>query len=181
VDTPEVYLDIRHEVCYYNRSDPSPQNRRVQKTDPTMNKRSLLKGILGGTVAGPDAMRQAFQARAVNALPSYPTPDGIYKIKPEQTPFMDMLEDPFRLAKDAFVQQAREAAQKESDYLARKQHSLARLKSTSEAWRESQLEKLVSEQANVWERFNKLRAGIFGWGEPNCGQAADTRAATSRY
>lgn len=134
-----------------------------------MNKRSLLKGILGAPIAA----NLAQQAGIYSDRP--PPVNGIYTIKPSDTPLNRLLNDPLREAKQLFIKNARAAAQEEVLKLAKAETRLQRLKSVSPAFVEFQIEKLRNEREDIWVRFEKLQNGIWGLMPEAEGQAAQAR------
>lgn len=139
-----------------------------------MNKRNLLKGILGAPLAARAASEQMqLEAR----YPSAPPPSytgGLTKIYPTDTPLNRLLEDPLREAKQLFINKARDAAEEEVAKLAKAETRLQRLKSVSPAFVEFQIEKLRNEREDIWLRFEKLQNGIWGWDKAE-GQASQAR------
>jgi hypothetical protein len=126
-----------------------------------MNKRSLLKGMLGGAVAGPDAMRQATQYTGRSPYP--PPPSDILNVYPTNSPLGEVF--------DAVAHEARKLVLKQIDdnrellwtQINHQICAIKRQKSTSEAYKDFMIAKLEQERSNVFKRAEQLMNAAWGY------------------
>lgn len=117
-----------------------------------MNRRGFFKGATGAAIAGPEALRQVADAR-----PPYPPPPDIYNINPAQdAPLAKILDDPLRLAKEAFRDHCVVQKQLLSAQITNKIAAIHRQKSTSDAYKHYMTVKLEQERSTVWDNAERL-------------------------
>lgn len=117
-----------------------------------MNRRGFFKGATGAAIAGPEALRKVADAR-----PPYPPPPHIYNINPtKDAPLNKILDDPLRLAKEAFRDQVRKQRQILEAQMELKIQAIQRQKSTSDAYKIHMITKLNAERSEIWARAEEL-------------------------
>lgn len=145
-----------------------------------MNKRDLFKGLVGATIAGPDAMRTVMDgSRHPPQQPRYYGIDKPSRIYPSSSPLQEAFDAAAHEATKAMHKQINQQRELLSNQINHQIYAIKRQKSTFEAYKDYMIAKLERDRTNVFNRAQQLMNAVWGNKAPDDGPSEGQAAGPS--